>query len=230
MNWLRKFLTENVGLKLLSLAVAVLLWAAVGNDPVTEAVFRVPIEFINVPASLEVLTEQPSVQLWARGPSHAVRRASPGDFAVRVNVAPIAGPGARSFSLDPASVVAPSPLQVVEVIPSEVGVTLEQTVYKEVPIEPHFSGEPAPGYGVKEFRVNPSQARIVGPGSLVSPIAAASTDPVDLTRLAGDKTFETNVYVPNPLVRFASPRAVKVTVVVEKSDAPAASRPSNAPH
>ena len=34
MNWLRRLATENVGLKLLSLALAVALWAAVGSDPV----------------------------------------------------------------------------------------------------------------------------------------------------------------------------------------------------
>src|SRR5580693_6788436 len=110
MNRLRKFVTKNVGLKLLSLSLAVALWAAVGSDPVTEASFRIPLEFINVPANLELLTEQPSVQLWARGPSHVVRRATTGDFAIRVNVAPITGPGERTFSLDPSSVAAPTPL------------------------------------------------------------------------------------------------------------------------
>ena len=207
-------------MKLLSLALAVALWAAVGSDPVTEAAFRVPLEFTNVPANLEVLTEQPSVQLWARGPSHAVRRAEPGDFVVRVNVAPAGGPGERTFSLDPASVTAPTPLQVVELIPSEVRVSLEGTVSKEVSIAPHFSGEPASGYRMKEFRVKPSLARIAGPGSHVSPITAATTDPIDLTRLSANKTLLTNVFIPDPLVRFLQPRAVEVTVEIERAETP----------
>ncbi len=129
---------------------------------------------------------------------------TPGDFVVRVNVAPSSRPGEHTFSLDPASVAAPAPLQVVELIPSEVRVTLERTASKEVPIDPQFSGEPAPGYRVKEFHLKPSLARIAGPSSHVSPITAASTDPVDLTQLAANKTFVTNVYVPDPLVRFAA--------------------------
>jgi len=219
MNWLRKLFTENAGLKLLSLALAVALWAAVGSDPVTEATFRVPLEFTNVPANLEVLTEQPSVQLWARGPSHAVRRAEPGDFVVRVNVAPASGPGERTFSLDPASVTAPTPLQVVGLIPSEVRVSLERTASKEVPIDPQFSGEPAPGYRMREFHLKPSLARITGPSSHVSPITAATTDPIDLTQLSANKTLLTNVYIRDPLVRFLRPRAVEVTVEIESAEA-----------
>src|SRR5579862_6947164 len=106
MNWIRRLFTENVGLKLLALCMATAMWAAVGSDPVTEAIFRVPVEFVNVPRNLEVITDHPTVQLWARGPSHAVRGAEPGDFAVRVNVA-TSGQGEHTFSFDPSSVIAP---------------------------------------------------------------------------------------------------------------------------
>ena len=219
MNLLRKLFIENAGLKLLSLALAVALWAAVGSDPVTEATFRVPLEFTNVPANLEVLTDQPSVQLWARGPSHAVRQAEPGDFVVRLNVAPSGRPGERTFSLDPASVTAPASLQVVELNPSQVRVSLERTASREVPIEPQFSGEPAPGYRMRAFRLKPSLAQIAGPGSHVSPITTATTDPIDLTQLSATKTLRTNVYIPDPLVRFLQPRAVEVTVEIERAEA-----------
>jgi len=216
MNRLRGIFTENVGLKLLALGLAVALWAAVGSDPVTEATFRVPVEFVNVPRNLQLLTEEPSVQLWARGPSHAVRQASIGDFSVRVNAASVGGPGENTFSIDPARVGAPASLQVVELVPSEIRVAFEQTVSKEVPIHPQFSGGPKPGYEVKEFSVTPPDVTIAGPGSHVQPITAASTDPVDLSDLSEDKTFTTNVYVPDSLVRSVSPKAVELRVEIQR--------------
>src|SRR5207249_6897190 len=109
MSWTRRLFTENIGLKLVALCMATAMWAAVGSDPVTEAIFRVPVEFVNVPKDMEVITDHPTVQLWARGPSHAVRRADPAEFAVRVNVASN-GQGEHSFVFDPAIVVAPAPL------------------------------------------------------------------------------------------------------------------------
>lgn len=217
MNWISKLFTQNLGLKLLSLALALALWAAVGSDPVTEANFRVPVEFTNVPRSLELLTEQPTIQLWARGPSHSVRQAGAGDFAVRVNAGHISRPGENTFSLDPARVVAPTGLQVVEVVPSEIRVIFERTASKEVPIQPQFSGQPMPGYRVTQFSLNPPRVRITGPSSHVEPITMADTDPVDLSQLSSTKTFTTSVFIPDPLVRSVDPKTVRLTVEVEES-------------
>lgn len=222
MNWLRRLLTENLGYKLLSLALAVTLWIAVGSDPVTEATFRVPVEFVNVPPNLELLTEQPSVQLWARGPSHAIRQATVADFAVRINAAQISGPGENTFSLDAGRVSAPTSLEVRELIPSEIRVNFERTSYKSVPIHPSFSGQPLPGFRVKSYTMSQSEARISGPASHVDPIAEAATDSIDLTRLGGAKTFVSNVYVPDSLVRIVNPRAVRVAVELESDASPGA--------
>ena len=223
MNWLRNLLTEHLGYKLLSLALAVTLWIAVGSDPVTEATFRVPVEFVNVPANLELLTEQPSVQLWARGPSHAIRQASAADFAVRVNAALISGPGENTFALDAGRVSKPTPLEVKELIPSEIRVIFERTASKNVPIRPSFTGEPAPGLRVKSFTVDQSEAKIAGPASHVDPITEAATDPIDLAQLGEAKSFSTNVYVPDSLVRILNPRSIRVAVELESNG------PSGAP-
>ncbi len=212
--------TENAGLKLLALAIAVALWVAVGSDPVTEATFRVPVEFVNVPRNLELLITQPNVQLWARGPSHAIRQATAGDFAVRVNVAPVGGPGSNTYRLDPGHAVAPALVQVIELIPSEVKVSFERSVSKDVPIRPQFSGDPQPGYRLKGFSVNPPQAKVTGPESHVNKIAEVSTDPVDIGHLSGQKTFVTSLSVSDPLVRILETRTVDVTVEFGRKEAP----------
>jgi len=220
MNRLRSMVTENVGLKFLSLGLAAGVWLAVGSAPITDASFWVPVEFINAPTTLEVLIEQPSIQVRARGPSYAVRRATPGDFVIRINLANVSGPAERSYPLMQSEVVAPAPLQVIELIPSEVHITVEETAVRVVPIDPRFSGSPTGEYRVKSYRVSPSSIRISGPASHVRAVETAETDPIDLTNLTGEKTFSTNLYVPDPLIRFVRPRTVQVTVQVEPADTP----------
>ncbi|MCH7979393.1 MAG: hypothetical protein IH935_10505, partial [Acidobacteria bacterium] len=66
MDRLKKWFTENIGLKLLSLALAAGLWVAFGGDTVTETVLQVPLEFRNVPANLAVFSEQQTAQLRIR--------------------------------------------------------------------------------------------------------------------------------------------------------------------
>lgn len=79
-----------------------MLWAAAGSRLLTEATFRIPVEFINVPADPESLTDTdaPVVQVWARGPSQAMRQASASDFVVRIDAASVRKPGAHTFFLD----------------------------------------------------------------------------------------------------------------------------------
>lgn len=223
MSWIKEFFTENLELKILALALAVALWAAVGSDPVTEASFRVAVELTNVPRGLEVLTEYPTVQLWARGPSRAVRHATAGDFGVRVNAASVSRPGNKTFALEPARVTAPVGLQVVSLIPSEVRIGFEQTASRDVPVEPQFTGAPMPGYHISGFKVTPPQVRIAGPGSRVESATTAITDPLDVSQLAEPRTFTTSVFVPDPVVRTVTPRAVRVRVEVEAITQPAPS-------
>jgi YbbR domain-containing protein len=209
-------LRHNLGLKLMALAIAVLIWAIVGSDPVTEATFRVPVEFLNVPANLELLAETPVVQVWARGPSHAIRQATASDFEVRVDAALVAGPGAHTFSLDPQRALASSPLRVVDVVPAKINVSFERTVSKDVGIDPRLTGEPMPGYRVDSVSVDPAYATVIGPESHVNPLTAASTEPIDLTHVSSKEIFITDIYVPDALVRFGSSKTVKVTINVER--------------
>ena len=205
----------NIGLKLLALTLAVVLWAALGSDTVTEAVFQVPVEFSNMPTDLEVLYEQTSAQLRVRGPSRALQQASHSDFAVRVDLSFVSGPGDRTFPLDPQAVEVPTSLEVVQMVPSEVRLTFERSVSKEVPVQPRFSGEVSRGRRVKGYKLRPSHLRIAGPSSRVDPIASVSTDPVDITGLSSGETFRTTAYASDPLVRFVDPPAVEVTVELE---------------
>lgn len=215
MNWLRELFVENWGLKLASLALAVILWAAMGSDAVTEAVFDVPIEFSNVPGGIELLPQQSRVQLLARGPSRALRGATAADFSVRVDLASATEPGTRTFPLAAEQVQAPSSVTVVQVIPAAVRLALEETTAKQVPVHPQFSREPA-GYRVRDFQLQPSQVTIVGPKSRVEAIEYAVTDVVNLALLPGRRSFTTTPTVPDPLVRVEA-AVVKVSVEVEQT-------------
>ncbi|MBI4463560.1 MAG: YbbR-like domain-containing protein [Acidobacteria bacterium] len=218
MNWLRAAFTENVGLKLLSLILALAIWSTLGSDPVTEATVRVPLEFHNVPANLELLPTLNEIQLRVRGPSRAVRRTTPGDFSVRVDLSPSQEAGERTFVFSADAIQTPTFVKVVQVIPAQIRFALEQTVTKQIPVHPQFSGQVAPGQRVKDFRLRPSQVRIVGPRSHVEPLQALLTDPVDLTDLAASKTLRTAVSIADPLVRLLNSPTVEVTVELVRAD------------
>ena len=126
MNWLRRFVTENIPLKLLSLTLAVLLWILVGGDVQTEIFLPVPVEFRNVPQGVQFEVEPPRVEVRVRGLRHVVRQASETDFSVPVDIAALGGPGVKLVRLRPDNVEGPASLEIVDVTPAQLTITLQE--------------------------------------------------------------------------------------------------------
>ena len=62
------FSIRNLGLKLLSICIAALLWLVVAGERVVERVLRVPVELQNLPAELEIVSNPPdTVEVRVRG-------------------------------------------------------------------------------------------------------------------------------------------------------------------
>src|ERR1041385_5286334 len=83
---LRRMITHNFSLKLLSLVLAIGLWFTLVNNPVTEVAIEVPIIFRNVPDNLGMSYQRiPRAQILLRGPERAVRRLQPTDVQAEVD-------------------------------------------------------------------------------------------------------------------------------------------------
>src|SRR5512144_2186532 len=112
-----RYVRHNLGLKLLSLAAAVLLWAAVAREPIAEVAVNVPIEFQNIPDPLEISSETlPEAQVRVRGPARVVRDMGRAGVHCVVDLTGFA-PGERTIELGPARVQTPANLHVTQVIP-----------------------------------------------------------------------------------------------------------------
>ncbi len=83
-TFLRKYVLKNLPFKLVSLAIAILLWWAVGRDQPIEIPMTMPLEFQNAPANLEINSNYPfEARVTLRGPGppdagdHALRKSMP---------------------------------------------------------------------------------------------------------------------------------------------------------
>ncbi len=124
MDFLRKYIFANAGLKLLALAISFLLWATYTAEPYAEVGFLVPLEFTAMPAQLEISGDVPTaVRVRVRGRSTLLRRLVPADMNLRLDMKD-AREGTAAINFTPQMVGAPYGATVVQVSPSEIHVTL----------------------------------------------------------------------------------------------------------
>ena len=208
---------HNLGLKLVSLALAVGLWLAVTRQPTAEVAVEVPIAFENMPGNLEISSADiPKAQIRLRGAERAIRHLQTSEVSVDLWL-DVAKPGERTFDLTAHQVHQPYELQVVQVIPSQVRLAFDVRATRQVPVQPRLVGTFAPGYQIGQIIVEPPQVSIVGPEKRVDAIESATTDPVDITGVAHRIALVRHAYVADPLVQVTNLDPVRITITVEKT-------------
>ena len=209
---------SHLGLKIVALACASLLWLTVAGEHVVERILRVPVEFRNIPQTLEVVGNPPeSVDVRLRGSSALLSRLAPGEVVAVVDLRQ-ARPGSRLFHIRNEEVRSPFGVEVAQVIPGTLGIELEKTLRRVVPVVAPTDGEPAPGFIIGPVTAEPATVEIEGPESRVKKLVNATTEPVTVTGARENVRDVVAVGVIDSAVRLVKPQ--DVTVIVDVGPSP----------
>jgi YbbR domain-containing protein len=219
-NFVRKYVLHNLPFKLVALAIAIMLWWAVGRDSTIEIPMTVPLEFLHAPGNLEITSDYPfQAQVTLRGPAHMLQEVRPSQVHALLDLEG-AEPGERTFDLSSSQVQVPHYIKVVQIVPAQIRINFDHRATRTVAVQPRVIGTLLTGYAMTEPVAVPPKVTIVGPERRVDTVVAAMTDPVDATGVVGSATFTTHAYVTDPLVRVQTPGPIYVTVTTEKSSKP----------
>src|SRR5215204_6008700 len=204
---LRKIFLEDWSLKLLSLAIAVVLWLLVTgqNEPVTAHV-NVQLNFIR-PQSLEISNDPPrTVDVMLTGSRNKLDDLSSLDLVASVDISDQRA-GERVLRLaDRAQISLPQGIKVDGFQPSAVPIRLEEIVDRQVAVEPKLEGKPADGFEVYSAYPNKGSVTVRGPASRVNALQKVLTESI---WLAGHReNFMANnlaIDVPDPKVDLLDP-------------------------
>ncbi len=217
MGFFQRYVVHNFGLKLLSLLLATGMWFLISRDEQpSEVAVRAPIVFQNVPPQLEISSESiPETQIRVRGPERIIRQLKVNEVQAELDLAG-AKTGERTFDLTSHQVRHPRDLEVVQIVPSQLHLSFDMRLTRQVDVHPRVTGVFATGEQIVKVDADPAQITITGPRHHVELIDAATTDPIDATGTLGTAVFTTNVYVPDPLIQVEHATSIRVTVVVER--------------
>jgi YbbR domain-containing protein len=209
---------SNAGWKLLSLAVAVILWNVVAAEPELSMFTSVRLEYRNLPDDVEISSDPVKpISLELRGPSGSLRSLAAATAGPEVVLDMSAvQPGDRTFPIADANVKLASDVRLVRAIPSEVRFTFERRRSRWVPVTPRFTGQGQNGYELEKWVVEPASIEVQGPASRLARLASVSTDAVDVSGVVGSSEFRVNAFLGDPYLRFVSGARVAVTVAMRK--------------
>ncbi len=212
-------LTRNLGLKLVSLASAITLWAYFSMQPRMEKAFAVSIHCINVPPQLELNPDQVNtVTVILGGPRGRLEDLEKGELAAEVDLSRVYTAGDHTFDVRDLRLNLPPNVEFIKAVPSQLRLLLEKQVRREVGVQPRFVGAFQPGYSMESFAVDPEKLVIVGPESRMALVDQVTTDPIDLSGEIAPKKFQATAYVPDPNLRFEGPSSVSVEVNLRKRE------------
>lgn len=210
-------LFDHLGLKLISLIIAFLMWYGVAHDPVAEVSYRVPIEFSRPPKNLDYTSDVvPQAQVRLRGPARELRDLAPESVRAIIDLSN-AKPGEHTYDLTTDQIQVPHDLEILQVTPSRLRLVFDQNETRQVAVKARVVGALPPGYRIASISANPATLTVTGPAHHVNAIDNALTDTVDASGVAGQSSFETMAYLPDPLVHITGSGLIHVTVITEKS-------------
>jgi YbbR domain-containing protein len=205
---------RHLGLKALSLVLALLLWMIVSGEETVERGLRVPLELQQVPAGLELTGEVPAtVDVRVRGASGTLSRVSTGDVVAVLDLRN-AQSGRRLFPLTPKDVRVPFGVEIVQVQPSALAMAFEPSASRRVTVIPAVDGRPAPGYVVGSLEADPKTVEVIGPETAVKRATEALTEPVSVAGARDRVQQSVTLGLIDPSLRLKNVGTAMVTVQI----------------
>lgn len=172
----------------LALALAVLVWLIAVNqeNPLQERTLAspIPVTVANLgPALVVMRPTQTSALVTVRAPRQTLDALRPDDVMLTLDLTGL-GPGV--WDVPVTGVMRHSNSRLTRIEPATVQVTLERELTRTLPVRLEVQGEPAPGYELGEFRLDPALVTLTGPTSAVERVSAAV---VTVSMLNSKQTF-----------------------------------------
>lgn len=182
---MKKTLTNNLGLKILALIIAMIVWMAVINisDPVTTTKFYdVPVTLknesflINQDKTYEILDDSNFVKVTVKAPRSVLSELDKNDFYIVADFSNIKGDNTVPITI----AIGNDKIEDMSLDHDDLLLEVEDLVHKSFDVEWLAEGSPMKGYVLGDVESQPNSITVSGPASYVEKINKATVT-LDIT-------------------------------------------------
>ena len=216
---LPRFIRHNLGLKLASVLIGIVIYLHVYTDQVHDGQFWLPIALVRMPDSLAVVGEPPAralVLLRGRGKELIKLKWRSPEIEVDLSAAR-RGRFYHSVTTGDVRLPGVSDAEVIAVIePRLLALEFDRVTARSVPVAVRLAGAPPPGYALRGYRVAPSAVMLRGPSRFLPGPDSLLVGPVDVRGFRGLAVGLFPVERPQAEL-VPEPPEVEVEVAVERA-------------
>ena len=212
------WLTENWGLKLISLLLAVGFWFYVVGEESIEITKTIPLEILPPSEKLSVVKSSTSfLEVTFQSPRHLFSALSSADVVARHKIEGVQKAGDYSFNVASSDFSLPAPeIRIIKIFPSFVTVTLDEVIVKKLAVQVELVGEPAYGYRVDQeaIELDPNAVLVEGPKAILEKMDTIKTEPIQLVGRV--RSFRRTVRArPLPEIRVVGDSVTEVQIPIK---------------
>ena len=210
-RWLRGALFDNLGLKFLSMVLAITVFLLVNTDRDHEISARVGVSYTLPEDKVLVADRIDEVRVTIKGPWRRLRKFDERELD-RVNLDLRHAPSGE-FAITPDLVHLPSGLTLESITPRTVRVAWDRRVDKLVEVTPQVTGRPQHGYVVSEIKPVPATLKVRGAEGTLAALLAVRTREVSVEGRAESFTAESEAEPPDGVELVGAPQVLlRVTI------------------
>ena len=182
---IKKWLLNNIDIKIIALIMAIILWFYITNEEniMAERYYEIEVRAINLDQSLCIKDIRNNVSIGIKGPEKTLDNISSQKIVGTVNLENIKEAG--EYQLD-VNVIVPKKTEIKKIIPNSLPIVIENIIKKKYDIGYNLIGLPKKGYSLKsEPKIEPNKVNIIGPESLLEKIDQVKVD-IDINAIDSD--------------------------------------------
>ncbi len=223
MKFFLGWLTNNIGLKIISLFLAIGFWFyAIGEESI-EVTRPIPLKVVIASEQLsEVSRSVDYLRVTFQVPRQLASNLMSDTLTAVHRIEKVEEAGNYTFTVSPQDIALAYPeVRVAKIIPSSVTVTLDQLIVKKLSVKANLDGEPAFGYRVdpNAIEIDPNAVLVQGPKSVLEKMDFILTDPVQLVGRLRSFRRKTEIQQKSGIKVLGDPSAdVQIAITPEFSE------------
>ena len=162
------------------LAIGICVYFFLPTASLDETDILIPVGFDKIPSGLTITSFSPkNIEVRFRGPKSAIKDMFNLKLRYSADLSDVS-PGFNAIPVNLEHAGFPKKFSVINVNPAFLDVVADIEIYKKVPVEVFYTGEPASNFFVADALAKPSSLILRGPEKLLHPLGKVLTKSVDI--------------------------------------------------